>query len=106
MLGTKMHGRRYTEREIIVQSHLAKHTNRKARTPAVSVANNLLGSHATILIGDGLHTDILEFQVLQMGANQYAKMHGAQVYIGLILHTTVALGNGCQRANYHNDQCR
>ena len=98
MLGPKVHGGRYAKREIVVQSQFTKHPHRETWTPTVGITHYQLVGYVAALVSNGLHANILQLQVLQMGTYQDAEVHWTQVNIGLVLHTAVLLSHTVQHA--------
>lgn len=85
VLGTKMHGGREPQVQVLAQPQVGEHANGESAVPAVSVAEDGLLLRRTVFQRDGLRTDVVEFDVLQVHAYKDAEVQWAQVDVRLVL---------------------
>ncbi len=89
VLGAKVHGRQQTDGEVLADTLVGQHTHAEARIPVVLVADDGLGGGSAVIKGDDLRANVLELNVLHVEAHADAKVHRAQVDVGLVLRFTL-----------------
>lgn len=83
----EVHGRRYAQRKVFVETCFAEHANGEAGAPAVLVARNeCCAAVGSIFVCDDLRPHVVEFNVLKMRAYKYAEVESTEIGVGTVLY--------------------
>ena len=105
MTAAKIECRSKTEREIVVQACLNKHTYVEPIVPLVLVRRDGVRLHGAIIKRNGLRSDIEQFHILHVRPHEDAKVERPQISIRPVLHRAV-LRIGTSTEHYGENEAK
>ena len=83
---SEIEGRCHAELQVLMEPEFGQYAYAQPRIPSVLVCGDERLGLTPVFVDDGLRADIVELQVLHMGAYEDAEVHGAEVGVRPILH--------------------
>ena len=83
---SEIEGRCHAELQVLMEPEFGQYAYAQPRIPSVLVCGDERLGLTPVFVDDGLRADIVELQVLHMGAYEDAEVHGPEISIRPILH--------------------